>query len=110
MQTPERPFVGRSSVIIQRRNAIQTQTKTSRIANMHIMDARASRREKHGEVHYPSKGHYKRMSARAERKRARIEAAIEAAEMPTTTPQPVVRCVPVFNTRSRCLGFVEIAA
>lgn len=77
---------------------------------MYILDARAARREKHGKAHYPSKGYYKRMSARAERKRARIEAAIEAAEMPTTTPQQVVRCIPVFNTRSRVLGFVEIAA
>lgn len=102
--------MGRSSVITHRRNAIQTQTKISRIANMYILDARAARREKHGKAHYPSKGYYKRMSARAERKRARIEAAIEAAEMPTPTPQPVVRCIPVFNTRSRVLGFVEIAA
>ena len=101
--------MGRSSVITHRRNAIQTQTKTSRIANMYIMDARASGKKSNGKVRNP-KGHAKRMSARAERKRARIETAIEAAEMRTPTPQPVVRCVPVFNTRSRVLGFVEIAA
>ena len=81
---------------------MQTQTKTSRTANALM------RRNPHKSNAYP-----KRLSARAERRAARIEARIEATtdriNAPKQPPQ-MVRCIPVFDTRQRCLGFVEIAA